>query len=68
MFLIQYTALSALHILGRIKGQNSELVTQTNGTSTLLVEILQFLKRTILMLDILQLVDSTCFAVKSGMH
>lgn len=41
MFLIlQYAALSTLHILGRIKGQNSGLLTQTNGTSTVLVKIL----------------------------
>lgn len=42
MFLIlQYAALSAyLHTLGRIKGQNSGLITQTNNTSTVLVKIL----------------------------
>lgn len=33
--MLQYAALSTLHILGRIRGQNSGLVTQTNSTSVL---------------------------------
>lgn len=71
MFLIlQYAALSTLQILGRIKGQNSALVTQTDSTSTVLVKISHHPK-------ILQMYNShawclkisnfTYFAVKSGM-